>query len=72
MQTAWQSGQVPSAGNYPGFPMQGFPTPYDPWGAAQVSPEQELDMLKAQANEMDTQLKQINGRIKELEKKEEK
>jgi hypothetical protein len=68
MQDAWQSGQVPFAPASSGFPMPGFPTPYDPWGAAQVTPEQELGMLKDQAGMLSDQLKQVDERIKELKK----
>ena len=71
MEMAWQSGQVP----YPqgsGFPMPGFPTPYDPWGAAQISPEQELQMLQGQAEVLEDELDGIKRRIEELEKKKKK
>jgi hypothetical protein len=66
MNSYWQAGGVPSA-QAPGFPMQGFPTPYDPWGAAQLSPQQELDMLKGQAELLDDELAGIRKRIEELE-----
>ena len=66
MQAAWQGGQVPYGGSA-GYPMSGFPTPYDPWGAARVTPEQELDMLKQQAQWAQSQLEAINKRIDELE-----
>jgi hypothetical protein len=68
MQSAWQNGQIPSAKSYPGFPMPGYPTPYDPWGVTKVTEEQELNFLKSQAKSLEEQLNQINVRIKELEK----
>ncbi len=66
MNTLWQTGQVPSA-PAPGFPLPGFPTPYDPWGAAQLTPEQELDMLKGQSEVLEDELDGIKKRIEELE-----
>jgi len=69
MNYLWQSGQMPFA-TAPGFPMPGFPTPYDPYGAAQISPEQELDMLKGQAEILEDELGGIKTRIAELEKKD--
>jgi hypothetical protein len=71
MQALWQSGQISGYTPYPGYPMPGFPTPYDPWGMAQITPEQEMNMLKAQAQDLERQLKEIRSRIAELEKKEE-
>jgi len=66
MNDLWQSGQVPYA--YPGgFPMPGFPTPYDPYGTAQITPEQELDMLKGQSEVLEDELDGIRKRITELE-----
>lgn len=50
-----------------GFPMPGFPTPYDPYGAAQITPEQELDMLKGQSEVLEDELDGIRKRITELE-----
>ena len=67
MQAAWQDGQVPYDGGA-GYPMPGFPTPYDPWGAARITPEQELDMLKGQTEILEDQLDGIRRRMKELEK----
>ena len=66
MNTLWQTGQIPYA-SAPGFPMSGFPTPYDPWGATQITPEQELDILKGQAEMLEDELDGIKQRIKELE-----
>ena len=66
MNSLWQSGQIPYT-PAPGFPMPGYPTPYDPWGAAQITPEQELDMLKGQAEILEDELDGIKKRISELE-----
>jgi len=51
----------------PGPSIPGFATPYDPWGAAQITPEQELDILKGQAEMLEDELDGIKARIKELE-----
>jgi len=67
MEYFWQQGQVPFSPS-PGFPMPGFPTPYDPWGAAELTPEQELDFLKQQAQFLQQQMESISGRIADLEK----
>jgi len=70
MQAYWQgmqAGQVPYAPS-PGFNMPGFATPYDPWGAGQITPEQELQMLKGQAEVLEDELDGIKQRIQELEK----
>ena len=79
MNALWQSGMIPPTPTYgspsstipgttpSGFPMPGFPTPYDPWGAAQITPEQELDILKGQAEMLEDELDGIKARIKELE-----
>ena len=63
-----QSGQVPfpqygpgMASSYPGF--QPFPGPM-------MTQEQELDLLKSQAQFLKQQMDQIDARIKELEKEE--
>jgi hypothetical protein len=69
MDEAWQEGQVPFS-PAPGFPMPGFATPYDPWGAAEVTPEQELHFLKAEARQVKDELKAIEKRIQELEGEE--
>jgi len=66
MNYAWEQGQVPFA-PMPGFPMPGFPTPYDPWGAAVLTPEEELNFLKAEAEQLEDELSSIEKRIKELE-----
>jgi hypothetical protein len=50
--------------------MPGFATPYDPWGAAELTPEQELDFLKAEAQQVRDELKTIEKRIQELERKD--
>ena len=55
MQAAWESGVVPPAGVATGAP--------------QITPEEELDMLKNQARILKQQLDQIEKRIKDWEKK---
>jgi len=62
----WQTGQIPYP-SVPGFPMAGFPTPFDPWGAAQLTPDQELDMLKGQTEILEDELYSIMRRVEELE-----
>lgn len=61
----WQRGQIPYLFGK-GFPMSGFSTFHDPWGVAQLTPEQELEMLKAQAQELKDELEAIEKRIQEL------
>jgi len=65
MNYAWEQGQVPFS-PAPGFPQPGFPTPYDPWGAAELTPEEELNFLKAEAEQLEDALSGIEERIKEL------
>ena len=65
MNYAWQQGQFPFS-PMPGFPQPGFPTPYDPWGAAKLTPEQELNFLKEEADELKDELASIEKKIKEL------
>lgn len=62
----WQQGQVPFSPP-PGFPLPGFQTPYDPWGAAKLTPEEELNFLKAEAEQLEDELYGIEKRIKELQ-----
>lgn len=62
----WQQGQVPFSPT-PGFPLPGFRTPYDPWGAAELTPEEELNILKAEAEQLEDELTGIEKRIKELQ-----
>ena len=53
--------------SYPGYsPL------YDPWGITQISPEQELEILKGQAEVLEDQLDGIRKRIAELESQEKK
>ena len=66
MNSYWQQGQVPFPPDYP-FSIPGFRTPYDPWGAAVISPEEELNMLRYEAESLDEQLEIIEQRIRELE-----
>jgi len=66
MNYAWQQGHIPLS-SISGFPLPGFPTPYDPWGAAELTPEQELNILKAEAEQLEEELSALSERIKELE-----
>ncbi len=65
MNYVWQQGQIPFS-PIPGFPQAGFPTPYDPWGATELTPEQELNFLKVEAEHLDDELSAVEKRIKEL------
>ncbi|MFO7866887.1 MAG: hypothetical protein R6V02_08785 [Candidatus Aminicenantes bacterium] len=65
MASAWRQGTVPYYG-YDGFPLPGMPTPYDPWGAASLTPEQELHWLHSQAEWLEDELSGIETRIQEL------
>jgi hypothetical protein len=67
MDLAWRQGQIPYS-QAPGFPMPGFATPYGPWGAAEVTPDQELNLLKAEAQQVRDELQAIEKRIADLEK----
>lgn len=67
MSDAWAQGRVPYP-PAPGFPMPGFPTPYDPWGASALTPEQELDILKAEARDLKEELAAIENRIRSMAK----
>jgi hypothetical protein len=69
MNTAWGQGRVPFS-PAPGFPMPGFATPHDPWGAAELTPEQELDFLQEEARQIRDELSAIEQRIQELEREE--
>jgi len=64
----WQQGQVPFSPT-PGFPLPGFQTPWDPWGAIQLTPEEELNILKAEAEQLEDELYGIEERIKEIKGK---
>lgn len=66
MNNAWEQGQVPFS-PMPGFPSPGFPTPYDPWGAAELTPDEQLNFLKAEAEQLEDELAGIEKRIKEIE-----
>jgi hypothetical protein len=48
--------------------MPGFATPYDPWGAAELTPEQELDFLKEEARQVREELAALEKRIQERER----
>ena len=45
----------------------GFPAPFDPWAVAEVTPAQELHLLKAEAQQIKDELTSIERRIMELE-----
>jgi prefoldin subunit 5 len=47
--------------------MPGFASPFDPWGASAVTPEQEVQFLKAEARQIREELEAIEKRIQELE-----
>lgn len=66
MNYAWQTGQIPFSPGA-GFPYPGFPTFYDPWGARELTPEEELNFLKAEAELVEDELSAIEERIRELE-----
>ncbi len=53
---------------YPYVPVAGPPYPPYPYGTVGFGPEQELDMLKAQADMLKQQMEQISSRISELGK----
>lgn len=67
MNFAWGQGRIPFSAA-PGFPMPGFATPYDPWGAAELTPEQELDFLQEEARQIRDELSAIKQRIQEMKK----
>ena len=52
------------------YPITGnLPFPFaDPWGVWQISPEEEIEILKGQAEILEDQLDGIRKRIEELEK----
>jgi hypothetical protein len=68
MDAAWAQGRVPYPAS-PGFPLPGFPTPYDPWGAAAMTPEQELDWLREESRGLREELAAIEQRIRSMEKR---
>lgn len=65
MNDAWQQGRIPFS-SWTGFPQPGFPTPYDPWGAAELTPEMEINFLKEEADEIKSELAAIEKKIKIL------
>lgn len=50
--------------------LPGFSSLYDPWGMAVLTPEEELNFMKIEAEQLEDQLYAIEKRIKELEDKE--
>ncbi len=68
MNDAWTQGRVPYP-PVPGFPMAGFPTPYDPWEASALTPDQELAFLREEARELQDELAMVEERIHVMEGK---
>jgi hypothetical protein len=60
----WDYGRT-SPDFYP--PIPGFRNPNDPWGAAEITPEQEQDILKSEARMLKDEIARIEKRINELE-----
>jgi hypothetical protein len=57
---------IPVPRGYPPYDYAGTPMVADPY-ASHMTPEQELDFLRNQAEAIREELDQIDGRIKELE-----
>lgn len=66
MNYTWQRDQFPFP-PAPGFSLPGFTSPYDPWGAAVLTPEDELNFLCWEAEQLEDELDALEERIKELE-----
>ncbi|KYK38113.1 MAG: hypothetical protein AYK18_08020 [Theionarchaea archaeon DG-70] len=66
----WQAGQIPLSvqGNFHQIP--GFPAPFGPYAAVQITSEQALDVLKGQAKVLENDLNGIKKSIRELQKKD--
>lgn len=54
---------------YQNTTLPGFSSFYDPWGTAVLTPEDELNFMKIEAEQLEDQLYAIEKRIKELEDK---
>jgi hypothetical protein len=50
--------------------LPGFTSLYDPWGMSVLTPKEELNFMKVEAEQLEDQLYAIEKRIKELEEKE--
>lgn len=48
-------------------PIPGFRNPYDPWGASEIAPEKEREILKSEAKMLREEIAQVEKRLKELE-----
>lgn len=68
MNYAWQQGNIPFS-SIPGSSPLGFHTPYDPWGATKLTPDEEINFLKSEAELLEDELYGLDKRIKELEGK---
>ncbi len=62
----WQHGSSPIE-SLPGFPRPGFLSPYDPWGVSELTLEEEIDILKAEAEMLAYEFSCTEQRIQELE-----
>jgi len=66
MNYAWQSGQVPYK-SMRGFTQFALPGWYDPWVAVKLTAEEELYLLKVEAEQLEDEFSGIERRIKEIE-----
>ena len=64
---AWAYGGYPTGAAHPGTPAGAPGSGINPY-APPLTPEQELDFLKGQAEAIKSELEQIQNRIQELEK----
>ena len=62
----WQTGQIP-VGSEPSYVKPAHPPWFGHWDAEGLAPNQELDILKGQAEWMEDELGAIQKRIGELE-----
>ena len=71
---AWGGGRGPGwgYGRYGAYPPAYYPTPYEGPYAPEITKEQETSELKAQAQYFQNTLKEIEKRLKELERPDDK